>query len=566
MSVPLDTDSSDLASPFARGSDIEVLVLSRDGALISGIGSALEGRHRVHHARRPALAIELLNERNVAVLITDLAESPAFRDLAPRFRQRVPDLSIIGVGDRDAAESLIESINSGQVDSVMLKPLSVGRIRLQVQNAVRQYLQARDAGSAAEAGAMATDPDWDGDRTEPHSGEWLEDALPEVSCATHPQASRASHRRLMIGGSLAGALASAVVLALVLRAQDDPERRDPVAAKATKPNEVALMATGSKEPERQEQSIASLHPIEELGVMTVASGPPDLAAALAAAASEPPAEPGERRAMFERLALANERIESNNLTRPENDSAMFHLLSLQAVHPEDEEVVGAIERFADILLSMTDAAILERDFSAATRWLNKVDELDVRAEASTARRESLAIAEAMAAEAVMKEATALTEAALNAELEQTEAALAEAALAQSPPAQVESESLEQAISEAPVQIASTRPVAIDPQPGAGALLDADPVEVTELKAVQMVAPEYPRRAYVRDIVGWIDVEFTVTETGLTRAIEVTGEQVPGWFGRAAIEAVEQWKFLPELRAGQPVDRRAKVRLQFTRED
>ncbi|MGH8495170.1 MAG: energy transducer TonB, partial [Gammaproteobacteria bacterium] len=65
--------------------------------------------------------------------------------------------------------------------------------------------------------------------------------------------------------------------------------------------------------------------------------------------------------------------------------------------------------------------------------------------------------------------------------------------------------------------------------------------------------------------GWIDIEFTVTATGITRSIDVTGEQSPGWFDRAAIEAVEQWQFQPELRNGQPVERRAKVRLQFTRE-
>ncbi|MBA3563443.1 MAG: energy transducer TonB [Gammaproteobacteria bacterium] len=84
--------------------------------------------------------------------------------------------------------------------------------------------------------------------------------------------------------------------------------------------------------------------------------------------------------------------------------------------------------------------------------------------------------------------------------------------------------------------------------------------------LRMVEPEYPRRAWVRDIDGWIDLEFTVTEIGQTRAIEVTGAKSRGWFDRAAIEAVEQWQFRPELKNGQPIEHRAKVRLQFTREE
>ncbi|MGH8495909.1 MAG: TonB family protein, partial [Gammaproteobacteria bacterium] len=219
-------------------------------------------------------------------------------------------------------------------------------------------------------------------------------------------------------------------------------------------------------------------------------------------------------AINDRLALANERIASNSLTVPENDSAMFHLLALKTDFPENAAVIGGLDRLASIMFERTDSAVISDDFDDADRWLDEVDKLGVHTDALAQRREAVATARNDAAAA----ARAAAEAAKAEEL-----ALAAAAAT----------ALPETVAGAPDNEAAA---------GAGALVDTAPVEVSELEILRMVQPEYPRRAWVRDIEGWIDIEFTVTATGITRSIDVTGEQSPGWFDRAAIEAVEQWQF------------------------
>lgn len=708
MSVHLVIGFSDNSRPHsnALACDAEVLILSRDSELISDVETALEGAHPVQHARRTALAIDMLTERNVGVLVTDAAnERAAFQVLARRLERQFPHLVIVGVGDRDEAVSLIELFNDGLVDRILLKPLSVDQVRQQVQSALRQHLRGAD-GNHEVSVAPVDPPDWDEDNTEPQSDIWLggprPDVLPseprsdillaeprpDVSLAKSLPAvwiapsllvaNRASRKPLLIGG-VAAAFVAAFALALMLQGSELTGWRDRLdgstspatraAASAQSPSDVqrALAAASAAlresryispaednaldhylavleiEPEhsqamagldtiagvllQQAQTALSKNEAEDAlaarrlardlrpdhpairfvntafadhGKSLIASTdlafePDDLSRASEqldlAARFLPPGSADlavararlvERRsqlAIDDRLALANERMEANNLTVPENDSAEFHLLALRTDHPEDEKVTSGLERLADMLLKRSDAAILGEDFAAAARWLNKADELGAREEALTARREALAnvARQTAAAEAVLNEEAALTEAALQEELAlaaaamQEELALSEAGLDEAASfAGPESETVVAGTLETgdrePVLVASTTQIVTNPEAGAGVEVDTGSVEISELEMLRMVEPEYPRRAWVRDIDGWIDLEFTVTEMGQTRAIEVTGAKSRGWFDRAAIEAVEQWQFRPELKNGQPIERRAKVRLQFTREE
>lgn len=75
-------------------------------------------------------------------------------------------------------------------------------------------------------------------------------------------------------------------------------------------------------------------------------------------------------------------------------------------------------------------------------------------------------------------------------------------------------------------------------------------------------PQYPDRAASRGIEGYVIMEFTITETGAVTNIQVVEASPPGIFDRAAIRAMERWKYKPKIVDGKPVPRHG-VRNQLT---
>ena len=88
----------------------------------------------------------------------------------------------------------------------------------------------------------------------------------------------------------------------------------------------------------------------------------------------------------------------------------------------------------------------------------------------------------------------------------------------------------------------------------------------ELVRIKSAQPKYPERALKRELSGWVDVYFTVSESGDTMAIEVSQSEPKSVFDSAAIEAVEKWKFKPVEFRGRVIDQRAAARLVFQLSD
>jgi len=78
--------------------------------------------------------------------------------------------------------------------------------------------------------------------------------------------------------------------------------------------------------------------------------------------------------------------------------------------------------------------------------------------------------------------------------------------------------------------------------------------LSDMDAVPLVriAPEYPRRAAQLGLAGWVLLEFTVTTTGATQDVRVVDAEPERTFDRAAIKAVEKFKYRPKVVDGQPV--------------
>ena len=89
------------------------------------------------------------------------------------------------------------------------------------------------------------------------------------------------------------------------------------------------------------------------------------------------------------------------------------------------------------------------------------------------------------------------------------------------------------------------------------------VPASQLTLLKSVQPTYPTKAINGKIEGWVDVEFTVAETGKVKDVTVRATSNPGIFEDAAIKAVSQWRYKPMLRDAQPTPIRSQIRVRFT---
>jgi TonB family protein len=86
--------------------------------------------------------------------------------------------------------------------------------------------------------------------------------------------------------------------------------------------------------------------------------------------------------------------------------------------------------------------------------------------------------------------------------------------------------------------------------------------VSQLKLLKSVQPAYPYRAQVSKTEGWVDVEFTVAESGNVKDIVVKATSTPGIFENAAVKAVSQWRYQPVVREATTVPVRTQLRIRF----
>jgi TonB family protein len=86
---------------------------------------------------------------------------------------------------------------------------------------------------------------------------------------------------------------------------------------------------------------------------------------------------------------------------------------------------------------------------------------------------------------------------------------------------------------------------------------------SQLKLLKSVQPAYPNKAQASRMEGWVDVEFTVAESGKVKDVVVHATSNPGVFEDAAVKAVSQWRYQPVLREGAPVPVRTQLRIRFS---
>ncbi len=136
------TAGEEAATPKIDPEMVELLVLTRDDALVDSLGDAMHGSRRVHHAKDVEAAVELLEAHPVGVLITDTAlNEKQVEGLTAELKQHVPELVTIIASERSDAQALINMLNYGQIFRFLLKPLQVGQTRLWVESAVNKHVE-----------------------------------------------------------------------------------------------------------------------------------------------------------------------------------------------------------------------------------------------------------------------------------------------------------------------------------------------------------------------------------------------------------------------------------------
>lgn len=83
----------------------------------------------------------------------------------------------------------------------------------------------------------------------------------------------------------------------------------------------------------------------------------------------------------------------------------------------------------------------------------------------------------------------------------------------------------------------------------------------DLRAIESPLPEYPRRAEKQALEGYTVVEFIVMPDGSVAAPAVA-EQSSSLFGRAAVEALESWRFEPVVDGEATIPVRSTLRFNF----
>lgn len=77
-----------------------------------------------------------------------------------------------------------------------------------------------------------------------------------------------------------------------------------------------------------------------------------------------------------------------------------------------------------------------------------------------------------------------------------------------------------------------------------------------------IAPNYPRKAAIAKIEGWVKTEFTITEIGTVVSPKVVESKPPRIFDREALRAILKYKFKPKVVDGVPMTQVATLQIDF----
>ena len=605
---------------FSLASDIvELVVLTADEAFLQTLREAVGTARRLWHVPSADKVSDLLVAGEVGILVLDvqtLHEAPTV--FIGEIKRQFPDLVVVVAGNRDAEILLAGLISTGTVYRFIHKPMSPGRAKLFADAAVRKYGEQRRRAAATPAIKRRPPPNrgvlaagaiaalgvivvaiWvlhsSGDGAgRPRAPDAFPPPAAESPLLVQAAAALAANRLTEPAGDNA--------LELYLKEQArNPAGQQARDGLAEVRERLLARAENALLQERLDEASTAIDTARKSGVESGRIA--FLTAQLAKSREQAKTAQAERRArnqleidadkMSPLLSLTAERINEAHLIEPPRDSALFYIREALRLDPNNDAAQKIEKELAVRLLLEARGAIDRRDFAHASDWLGAAKGIAAPAKIEAAQNLLAAArrqADADAWTLLLKNATDRLQqdrliepvndsakyylltlrgvdpgnpglAAATQDLGMRLVAKARRALglAQYDAARTW---LEEATA-----IGFASPESKSAQNDldaavAGQKFMANVVAANDLDLVKSVKPIYPTKAELSKIEGWVELDFTVAESGAVKDIAVHGASAPGVFEAAAIGALSQWRYKPVLVDAAPHPQRARIRIRF----
>lgn len=290
-----------------------------------------------------------------------------------------------------------------------------------------------------------------------------------------------------------------------------------------------------------------------------AAAPAGEAAATAEQAAEQAAVASQVDAMSvdELRDAAGTALREQRLYAPGGNNAMEYYLALRNKQPNDPAVASALTDLQPYALIATEQSINRDDFDEAQRLYSLLEETDPRHPALPRLKDAIATGRTELAQRQQQEQLrAEEEAKRQAELERQREADQQAAQ-QEAARRLEAERTREQEQQQQQVAAATQPeaAATQPAPAPAQQAPVQPPVANTLRPVSVPPPEYPRVAQRRGTAGTVEVEFTVGTDGTVTSSRVVSASPPRVFDRAALDAVDRWRFQP---IGSPITSRRTI--------
>jgi TonB family protein len=617
-----DEDGDSLeALKFSLASDIvELVVLTTDQAFLQTLRDAVGGARRLWNVPSADKVSDLLVAGQVGIIVLDLLalNEPASVFIG-QIKRQFPDLVVICAGNRDDESALATLISAGIVYRFIHKPMSPARAKLFAEAAIRKHdeQRRRAAESPRQDRSAGSTRAWLIGGAIGVLGlimvVWLsqrgarDDIGPPRSAVDSPAAE----------SSLLARAAAALAANRLTEPKGDNALELYQQAQARNPTDV-VARTGLQEvherllaraenallEERLDEAAAAIETARVAGVegsriayLTAQLAKSREQVKTAQARTQPPRVRSQPAADADPVAplltLAAQCMADGRLLAPDRDNARYYVQEALALDPDNAAGQESRRMLSSRLLGDARSAIDRRDFALAASLIEGAAGIAVAADIESAQRQ-LGIArkqvEVDARAQLLRNANERLQADRLIEPANDSAKYFLLTLRQLDPG---SPGLAAALQDfgSRLVVKARRALALEQYDAARSWLDealamgfaseeADSVQhdldavvanqkflasltpASQLKLLKSVEPVYPSKAALSRTEGWVELDFTVSETGQVKDVVVHAASIPGVFDAAAIKAVSQWRYQPVLRDRKPAPVRTELRIRF----
>jgi TonB family protein len=593
-----DEDGGSLdALKFNLASDIvELVVLTADQVFLRTLREAVGVARRLWNVASADKVSDLLVAGEVGIVVLDLQ---SLHETASVFigqvKRQFPDLVVIVAGNREDESSLAGLISAGTVYRFIHKPMSPARAKLFAEAAIKKHDELRLR--AAEFPLL--------DRAQGSMRAWLIGGtigllalFAVVAWLMHSS----SAQNDVVQPPAVEVDNSALQSPLLARDSADPTARGGLVEVHER---LLALAENALLEDRLDEAAAAIETARKAGVegSRMAFLTAQLAKSreqLKAAQARPQAVPRVRNsppAEVDRVAplldLAVQRMREGRLLAPDRDSARFFVQEALRLDPTNSAAQEARRSLGSRLLTEVRSAIDRRDFSLAASLIEGAAGLAAAADLESVQGLLAAARKQADVDARVQLLKNANDRMLEDRLIEPDNDNAKYFLLNLRRLDPGNPGLAAAMQDLGSRLVAKarRALALEQYDAARSWLDeaaqlgiasaeansaqrdldaavakraslAMMVPANQLTLLKSVQPAYPSRATLSRTEGWVELGFTVTETGQVKEVVVHAASVPGVFDEAAVKAVSQWRYKPVLRDAKPVPVRTELRIRF----